>query len=66
LPAGPAHNRRRFWQYESYDRIVRGVEELTAFRRYIAQNPSAARSGADECSYHAAPWLDAFAPRPEL
>lgn len=33
----------KFWQRESYDRIVRDAEELAAFRRYIAENPMKTR-----------------------
>jgi type I restriction enzyme R subunit len=63
-PAGPPHNRPRFWQQESYDRIVRDIEELTAFRRYIARNPLEAKLRDGEYIYYAAPWLDAYADRP--
>ena len=37
-PDEPQYERDRFWQQESYDRIVRDVEELSWFRRYIADN----------------------------
>ena len=63
-PAGPFHAKPRFWQYESYDRIVRDAEELLTFRNYIAKNPQAAKLSADQYSYHAAAWLDKFAQRP--
>ena len=55
-------SRHRFWQYESYDRIIRDVEELAAFRRYIVRNPEAAGMKASESLYYAADWLDPFAP----
>ncbi len=55
-------SRHRFWQYESYDRIIRDVEELAAFRRYIVRNPEAAGMKASESLYFAADWLDPFAP----
>ena len=32
-----------FWQTESYDRIIRDQEELSAFRRYIHANPEKAK-----------------------
>ena len=51
----------RFWQYESYDRIIRGGEELAAFRRYIVRNPEVAGMKASESLYFAAAWLDPFA-----
>jgi REP element-mobilizing transposase RayT len=37
-----------FWMEESYDRIVRDRDELAAFRRYIADNPTKARLNANE------------------
>ena len=58
---GSRSRRPRFWQQETYDRIIRDAEELSAFRRYIASNPEAAKVRKDEHTYHAAPWLDAFA-----
>jgi hypothetical protein len=65
-PSGPAHNKPRFWQHESYDRIVRDPEELAAFRRYIARNPKAAKAKGEETTTCVAAWLDAFAPRDDL
>jgi len=55
----------RFWQEESYDRIVRDTEELAAFRSYIAGNASGADLPPEAYAYHAAEWLDAVAPRPK-
>ena len=52
--AGPTHNKPRFWQHESYDRIVRDAEELTAFRRYIARNAEAAKLPQSDFTYRAA------------
>jgi len=51
----------RFWQYESYDRIIRDTEELAAFRRYIVANPKVAGMNSRESHYYAADWLDPFA-----
>ncbi|MDB5339264.1 MAG: hypothetical protein JWN70_4883 [Planctomycetaceae bacterium] len=65
-PGGPDHNKPRFWQQESYDRIVRDLEELTMFRNYIANNPGAAKIHEGSYQYIAAPWLDAFAQRTHL
>jgi len=62
-PAGITHHKPRFWQHESYDRIVRDVEELVRFRKYIADNPSKANLRSDQFYYYAADWLDQFAPR---
>lgn len=63
-PSGPVHVRPHFWQHESYDHIVRGEEELTIFRGYVARNPEVAKLRPGEYTYHAAEWLDAFADRP--
>ncbi len=60
----PQYERDRFWQQESYDRIVRDVEELSWFRQYIARNPTEAHVPPGEFHYAAAAWLDEFAPRP--
>jgi hypothetical protein len=38
----------QFWQKESYDHIVRNVEQLHAYRAYIGSNPSKARLAAGE------------------
>lgn len=59
-----AHNKPRFWQYESYDRIIRDEEELVNLRRYIAENPSKAKLAAGNYEYAAAEWLDRYGPRP--
>lgn len=63
-PSVHAHNRSRFWQQESYDRIVRDADELNAYRRYIAQNPDTAGLRAGEFVLHQANWLDLYADRP--
>jgi putative transposase len=36
------------WQEETYDHVVRDVEQLNAFRRYIESNPVKARLPHDE------------------
>jgi type I restriction enzyme R subunit len=61
---GPDGRKERFWQHESYDRIVRDTAELTNFRGYIFNNPAAAKVAADSYGYVAAPWLDVYAARP--
>lgn len=63
-PMGPNHNKSRFWQYESYDRIVRDENELFQFRRYISQNPEKAALRDEQFHLKYADWLDPFAPRP--
>jgi type I restriction enzyme R subunit len=65
-PATAHHNRSRFWQQESYDRIIRDEQELAAFRQYIARNPSAAHLSETDVSLFLADWLDRFAPRPDV
>lgn len=50
-----------FWQRESYDRIVRGCDELRRYRRYIAKNPVAAKLKQSEFLYYRAEWLDEYA-----
>ena len=49
------------WQTESFDRIVRGVEELARTRRYIMNNPSKLRPGT--FALKQMDWLDEFSPR---
>lgn len=56
------HNNTHFWQYESYDRIIRDAEELVAFRRYIFRNPDTARIERTSNLYYAADWLNQYAP----
>ncbi len=63
-PEESAYERDRFWQQESYDRIVRDAEELNWFRRYIAENAAQAQVPTGEFHYSAAEWLDQFSPRP--
>lgn len=53
------------WQRESYDHIIRDVDELAIFRRYIASNPRDAKIEAGQFRYFAADWLDKFADRPD-
>jgi putative transposase len=48
----------RFWQPDSYDHIVRTLEQLAHFREYIAENPEKAGIVlAAEAQYHAS-WMD--------
>jgi REP element-mobilizing transposase RayT len=47
-----------FWQADSYDHIVRDLEQLLQFRQYIADNPNKAGiSVAAEALYRAS-WMD--------
>jgi type I restriction enzyme R subunit len=57
-----AHAMRRqshLWQTESFDRIVRDVEELARTRRYIANNPVKLRPGTFALKQMT--WMDEFA-----
>jgi hypothetical protein len=49
-----------FWQSDSYDHIVRSLDQLVAYRLYIAQNP--ARAGIRLCAEaeYRAPWMDGW------
>jgi len=38
----------RFWQEESFDHLVRSLEQFDAIRRYIADNPCGAKLAAGE------------------
>lgn len=49
------------WQTESFDRIVRGVEELARTRRYIANNPAKLRPATFALKQMG--WLDEFGTR---
>ncbi len=48
----------RFWQRESYDRLVRDLRELARIRQYVKANPSKARLHEREYTYFHADWLD--------
>jgi REP element-mobilizing transposase RayT len=56
-PQGPDYARQRFWQQESYDRIIRDAEELVRFRKYIAENAKKANGPDGQFRYHAADWF---------
>ena len=48
------------WQDETYDHIVRDLEELKHFRRYIARNPTEAKLKENEYTYYRATWMNAW------
>ncbi|MBN1268814.1 MAG: transposase [Kiritimatiellae bacterium] len=50
------HGAGRVWQTGNYDHIVRDMEELRHFRRYIADNPAKAGLKDDVCLLHRAVW----------
>jgi type I restriction enzyme R subunit len=48
----------QFWQPESYDHIVRSLEQLLAYRDYIAANPQRAGVVVDPQALYRAEWMD--------
>ena len=55
------HKEGQLWQKDSYDHIVRGVEELRAFRKYIVKNALQAKLKLGGSAYQRALWLDDYA-----
>lgn len=47
-----------FWQQESYDHIVRTLEQLHRYRQYIADNPCKAGIAIPSTALYAATWMD--------
>ncbi len=47
-----------FWQADSYDHIVRSLEQLLHYRRYIADNPRNAGITIEDNAYYRADWMD--------
>jgi type I restriction enzyme R subunit len=47
-----------FWQPESYDHIVRSLEQLVAYRDYIATNPQKAGISVSPHALYRADWMD--------
>ena len=50
----------QFWQPDSYDHIVRNLEQLTHFREYIADNPKKAGIVLAVQAQFRADWMDAW------
>ena len=48
------------WQKEGYDHIVRDLDQLSAYRRYIAENSLKAKLREAEFTYHRADWMDVW------
>jgi putative transposase len=48
----------QFWQPESYDHIVRSLEQLLAYREYIAENPQKAGVIVAAEALYRAEWMD--------
>jgi type I restriction enzyme R subunit len=47
-----------FWQADSYDHIVRDLEQLVQFRGYIADNPNKAGIVVSPTALYRAEWMD--------
>ncbi len=46
-----------FWQTDSFDHIVRNLEQLNKYRRYIADNPNKAGIVLHPVAYYRAGWM---------
>jgi type I restriction enzyme R subunit len=55
----------QFWQPESYDHIVRSLEQLLAYREYIAGNPQRAGLIVDPQALYRAGWMDDWLKQPQ-
>ncbi len=51
---------KSLWQRETFDHIVRDLDHLKAFRRYIAENPVKANLKKGQFTYRRASWMDAW------
>jgi type I restriction enzyme R subunit len=47
--------RGRFWQEESFDHLVRSLEQFEALQRYIADNPKKAHLSSGEFLHYTLP-----------
>jgi type I restriction enzyme R subunit len=47
-----------FWQAESFDHIVRSLEQLQEYRKYIAANPASARITLPPIAAYVAAWMN--------
>ncbi|HKD37637.1 MAG TPA: hypothetical protein VKB78_12585, partial [Pirellulales bacterium] len=47
-----------FWQADSYDHIVRSLEQLYQYRQYVADNPRKAGIQLLTSAYYIARWMD--------
>ncbi len=54
------HRTGALWQADSYDHIVRSLEQLSAYRDYIAHNPVLAHLDLLPQALHRADWMDAW------
>jgi len=54
------HRTGSFWQADSYDHIVRSLEQLSAYREYIARNPRLLPFELPPQAIYRAEWMDAW------
>jgi len=54
------HRNGALWQADSYDHIVRSLEQLCAYRDYIARNPVLAHLELPPQALYRAEWMDAW------
>lgn len=54
------HRSGTFWQADSYDHIVRSLEQLCAYRDYIARNPVLAQIDLPVIGLYRAHWMDVW------
>ncbi len=54
------HRMCTFWQGDSYDHIIRSMEQLCAYREYIARNPALAHLELSPGCLYRAEWMDAW------
>ncbi len=54
------HRTGSLWQADSYDHIVRSLEQLCAYREYIARNPVLAHLELPPQAIYRADWMDAW------
>jgi hypothetical protein len=54
------HRTGALWQADSYDHIVRWLEQLSAYREYIALNPVLAHLELPPQALYRAEWMDAW------
>ncbi len=50
----------QFWQPESYDHIVRTLEQFVHYREYIRANPKKAGTEVHPEAYYRAAWMDGW------
>jgi type I restriction enzyme R subunit len=54
------HRTGALWQADSYDHIVRSLEQLFAYREYVARNPVLAHHKLPDQALYRADWMNAW------